>query len=279
MGMSAVLCVSAVAGVVRQDPNAIQDQMMKLRSTPDSQRGAVTKSLALQIRALKPSTGKLGLANGLANLATEGDFGHGTLQAVGDTLSQAVKEVAKDADTPQKKQAIGMACDELAQLARFEDVKVNLAITPYAEALSKLNVLEGRRGTIDFHLKDITGKAWSLGALRGKVVVVNMWATWCPPCRKEMPDLEKLYEKYKGQGLVVLAISDETVDKVRPFIAEHKYTYPVLLDEGRKINTAYGIEGIPHSFFYNRQGKLVAEAIDMRTEGQFKKLLAKTGLH
>lgn len=90
--------------------------------------------------------------------------------------------------------------------------------------------------------------------------------------------MEALYNRFKDQGLIVLAISDETIDKVRPFIADHKYTYPILLDPGRKINTLYSVDGIPKSFIYNRKGKLAAQAIDMRTMSQFLSLLARAGL-
>jgi peroxiredoxin len=93
-----------------------------------------------------------------------------------------------------------------------------------------------------------------------------------------MPDLQALYDKYKGEGLVVLSISDEETAKVTPFIAERKITYPVLLDPGRKANKAFVVEGIPKSFVYNRESKLVAQSIDMRTRSQFQAMLAQAGL-
>jgi peroxiredoxin len=113
---------------------------------------------------------------------------------------------------------------------------------------------------------------------RGKVVVLNFWATWCPPCRKEMPDLESLYQQFKSQGLVILAISDEDAVKVNPFIAERKITYPVLLDPGRTVNELFQIQGIPKTFVYDRSGKLVAQSIDMRTRHQFLEMLAQAGM-
>jgi peroxiredoxin len=119
---------------------------------------------------------------------------------------------------------------------------------------------------------------WTLKEQRGKVVVLNFWATWCPPCRKEMPDLERLYREFKDQGLVILAISDEDADKVRPFIAQQKVTYPILLDPGRKVNDLFQIEGIPKTFVYDRGGRLVAQSIDMRTRRQFLEMLAQAGL-
>jgi peroxiredoxin len=127
-------------------------------------------------------------------------------------------------------------------------------------------------------LTDLDGRSWNLRLLKGKIVLVNFWATWCPPCRKELPDLEQIYEKYKDQGLVVLAITDEQTAKVRPFIVDRKLSYPILLDPNRKVNDALKIEGIPRSFLYNREGKLVAQAIDMRTRKQFDAMLAVAGL-
>jgi peroxiredoxin len=115
--------------------------------------------------------------------------------------------------------------------------------------------------------------------LSGKVVLVNFWATWCPPCQKEIPDLETLYERFKDQGLLILAISDEDAGKVKPFMEKRKVSYPVLLDPGRKVNELFQIEGIPKSFVYDRSGKLVAQSIDMRTQRQFLEMLGQAGLH
>jgi len=77
---------------------------------------------------------------------------------------------------------------------------------------------------------------------------------------------------------VVLAISDEDTAKVQPYIEQYHYTYPILLDPERKVHQAYSIEGIPKSFVYDREGKLVAQSIDMRTRGQFLEMLGQAGL-
>jgi len=144
--------------------------------------------------------------------------------------------------------------------------------------MAKLEADDEARQRADFTLTDLKGKRWTLKGLSGKVVLVNFWATWCPPCRKEMPDLEALYQQFETRGLVILAISDEDAGKVTPFIAEHKFSYPVLLDQGRKVNELFRVEGIPKSFLYDRNGKMVAEAIDMRTRGQFLEMLGLAGL-
>src|ERR1035437_8803275 len=134
----------------------------------------------------------------------------------------------------------------------------------FQKAIAELDAKDSVREHSDFSLKDLKGKSWTLSQLRGQVVLVNFWATWFPPCRKEMPDLETLYKRFSGEGLVILAISDEDDAKVRPFIAEQKYTYPILLDPGRLINTRYQIEGIPETLLYDHSGKLVAQSSDMR---------------
>jgi peroxiredoxin len=93
-----------------------------------------------------------------------------------------------------------------------------------------------------------------------------------------MPDLETLYGRFGSKGLVVLGISDEEAAKVEPFIRERKVSFPVLLDPGRKVNEMFVVEGIPKSFVYDREGKLVAQSIDMRTQKQFLEMLGKAGL-
>ena len=129
-----------------------------------------------------------------------------------------------------------------------------------------------------FSLTSLDGRTYTLAGLRGKIVLLNFWATWCPPCRKEMPDMEKLYRRFENKGLVVLAISDEARETVAPFIAKQKYTFPILLDPDRKVHDAFQVEGIPQSFLFDRSGRLAAQAIDSRTEPQFLELLKKVGL-
>ena len=254
---------------------AIRDQIRRLRSLPDDARARTTKQLALDIRRLPAKPHKLDLAFAIANLSTEGDFGRETLQEVATTLADALR-----ADPPPM-----MGTEpappyvELAELVRYKHVKANADDPQFAAALAKLDADDQSRQRADFTLTDLQGKAWTLQALRGKVVLVNFWATWCDPCRREMPDLETLYRRFKNQGLVVLAISDDDAGKVKQLIVEKRFTYPVLLDPGRKVTDLFRIEGIPKSFVYDRDGKLVAQAIDMRTRGQFLEMLAQAGLH
>jgi peroxiredoxin len=252
----------------------IVEQIRGLRKLDDTVRARTTKDLALQIRQLPVVPNKLRLAGALAGLSTEGDFGRDTLQEVTNTLAAALREQppAGKTDVPDDLYV------QLASLVRYEHMQAASDNPQFAAAMSKLEADDVKRQSADFTLADLQGKTWHLQDLRGKVVLVNFWATWCPPCRKEMPDLQALYEKFKDQGFVVLAISDEEAAKVAPFIGERKISYPVMLDPGRKVNDLFFVEGIPKSFVYDRGGKLVAQSIDMRTRNQFLEMLAQAGL-
>jgi peroxiredoxin len=253
---------------------AIAQQLRGLRGVPDDQRGQHTTDIALQIRALPAGMNKVRLALGLAGLSTEGDFGHEALQAVATTLSGALKETP----VPGKDGEPARPYVELASLVKYEHVTTDLNDPQLAQADALLEKQQADVQKADFTLTDLTGKAWTLSSLKGKVVLVNFWATWCPPCRKEMPDLETLSHRFASQGLVVLAISDEDVGKVSPFLAEHKFTYPVLLDPGSKVHESFHVDGIPKTFIFDRDGKLAAQSIDMRTQRQFLSMLAEAGL-
>jgi len=252
----------------------IVQQIGGLRSLADDVRAVTTKQLALQIRQFPAGAHKVILANALANLSTEGDFGRDTLQQVTTTLADALREHP----VPEENGKPAEPYFELAMLVRYEHMRSDSDSPEFAAAMKQLEADDARRETADFTLTDLNGKSWTLSGLRGKVVLVNFWATWCPPCRKEMPDLETLYNRFKGQGLVVLGISDEDASKVNAFISEGGYTYPILLDPGRKVNDLFQIEGIPKTFVFARDGKLVAQSIDMRTQKQFLGMLGQAGL-
>jgi len=266
----------------------LADQIHGLRSQADDVRAETTKDLALKIRKLPATGNKLRLAVGLAGLSTEGDFGHNTLQEVATTLAETLRE--RPVPWAESKEAGGGAratrepaypYTELAMLVRYEQVEAAADLNDDGQFRAAMLLLEAddrKREHPEFALKDLSGKTWTFAELRGKVVLVNFWATWCPPCRKEMPDLEALYERFGAQGLAVLGISDEEAAKVQPFIRERKISFPVLLDPGRKVNEMFVVEGIPKTFVYDRDGKLVAQSIDMRTQNQFLGMLGKAGL-
>ncbi len=253
----------------------IVKQINGLRQLPDATRGPQTGKIAIEIRALPASLRKVQLANGLAHLATEGDPGRDNLQEVATTLGQALADFQLP---PSKDGKPSSAHMELAQLVRYEGMTTTLADPQLTAAQAILEAQDADIQHANFTLKDINGKKVTLSELRGKIVMVNFWATWCPPCRREMPDLDAIYNHYKSQGLVILSITDEDMFKVGPFIAQSGYKYPILFDPGRKVADQFHVTGIPRTAVFDRDGKLVAQSLDMRTQHQFLVMLAKAGL-
>ena len=109
----------------------------------------------------------------------------------------------------------------------------------------------------DFELEDLDGNKVSLSDFKGKKVFLNFWATWCPPCKAEMPDIEKLYQETRDTGLVILAVNvGENKETVKDFITNNKYSFPVLLDVKGEISQLYQVTGIPTSYFIDTEGYL-----------------------
>jgi peroxiredoxin len=114
----------------------------------------------------------------------------------------------------------------------------------------------------DFTLKDLTGQAHHLADFRGKVVFLNVWATWCAPCRMEMPSMENLYRRLHGKDFVMLAVNeDEEGRAVQPFVNEMGLTFPVLIDPNGVVPPRYGVTGYPETFIIDRGGKIIQHTI------------------
>ena len=126
-----------------------------------------------------------------------------------------------------------------------------------------------------FSAKKLNGKKVKLKNYRGKIVFLNFWATWCPPCRKEMPSMEKLHNKMKGKKFVMLAVSNEEKATVNKFIKSRKFTFPVLISGAA---SKYGVTGIPTTFIIDEKGYLLGMLVgssdwaDKRVVSLFKKL-------
>ena len=115
----------------------------------------------------------------------------------------------------------------------------------------------------DFTLKDLTGKPVALSSLRGKVVFLNLWATWCPPCRTEMPSIQALHRAFqKDANFVTLTVSEDSdVSKPPAYIQKNNFDFAVLLDPKNIVGEAYDVSGLPESFVIGRDGRIVAHHI------------------
>lgn len=136
----------------------------------------------------------------------------------------------------------------------------------------------------DFALPNLKGDLVRLSDYRGKVVFLNIWATWCSPCRQEMPSMEKLYQEMKGEAFEMLAVSIDALGaaSVAPFVSDMKLTFPVLLDPQGAIQSLYNTTGVPESFIIDKNGIVGAKIIGARdwaakgTVEAFRDLIHKT---
>lgn len=123
-----------------------------------------------------------------------------------------------------------------------------------------LIVLKEKPAAPDFTLTDKNGKKVTLSSFRGKVVLLNFWATWCPPCRQEMPSMEKLFQSFHDRtDFVMLAVdSQEPLTTVEPFLKKYGYTFPILLDTTGEVGSMYSVTGIPTTYLIDAQGRVIA---------------------
>jgi peroxiredoxin len=129
----------------------------------------------------------------------------------------------------------------------------------------------------NFQVTDMVGNETSLADYQGKKVLLNFWATWCPPCKDEMPHMEELYRENKDEGYVILALNmtntEDSLDDVKTFVVDQKLTYPILLDEKGEVSSTYEILAYPTSYFIDTKGVIrnkVTGALD--EEHLFKEL-------
>jgi peroxiredoxin len=132
----------------------------------------------------------------------------------------------------------------------------------------------------DFVLRDLAGNSRRLSDLHGKVVLVNLWATWCPPCIAEMPELAALYLSHKDEGFVILGVDDqERNETVSEFLKRNPLPYSILLDPDSRVSRAYGVDFLPMSILLDRRGVLRAmfpgQSNRVKLEAEIKPLLAE----
>ncbi len=131
----------------------------------------------------------------------------------------------------------------------------------------------------DFELKDYNGKSVKLSNFKGKPVLINFWATWCPPCRAEMPEIQAAFRRYAGVGLVVLGVdAREDESTVKKYVEDGSYTWIMPLDQRGEVINTYRVTAFPTSFFVDREGFIQATQIGGMDKRGLEERLAKIGL-
>ena len=127
----------------------------------------------------------------------------------------------------------------------------------------------------DFNLKDQYGVTHSLENYKGKVIFLNFWATWCPPCKKEMPDVESIYKEYgeNKKDVVILGVNSEKENEVKKFLKDKGYTFPTVIDENSEVMRKYFIQAFPTSFVIDKEGNVYGYVMGGLTKEQIKQVI------
>ena len=127
----------------------------------------------------------------------------------------------------------------------------------------------------DFNLKDQYGVVHSLENYKGKVIFLNFWATWCPPCKKEMPDVESIYKEYgeNKKDVIILGINSEKENEVKKFLKDKGYTFPTVIDENSEVMRKYFIQAFPTSFVIDKEGNIYGYVMGGLTKEQIKQVI------
>jgi peroxiredoxin len=270
-----LIVLSFTTSISAQDPpalakaKALDKQIQKLPELSEVTRDAAFREMLQRIRK-EPQQYRLTLATNLAVSAGEVAIETATLQEIADLLVQEFKSnPGSDAN---------LALTDLAGFAFYRHIQVSLDAPLYRAEFARLQDESRNRANADFTLADINGRPWHLKALGGKVVLVNFWATWCPPCRREMANFQTMYNRFADQGLLILAVTGEDTATVKHYLADHPITFCVVLDPSDITRKQFLIDGLPHSVLYDREGKMVAQIHGPLTDQQLLDTLAQAGL-
>lgn len=184
-------------------------------------------------------------------------------------LEEPNTESAPETARPERSSALALRISALrvvalasALVAVLVGVKIladssSVSAVALPNSVSSMYKLTAGTPAPEFELRTLDGRLVTLADYRGKTLMVNFWATWCPPCRAEMPDMEQVYQEAKDTGFVVLAINiQEANQPIQQFVDKYGLTFPILLDVSGEVSQRYGVQSLPTSFFIDPEGRI-----------------------
>ena len=270
---------SATAGSLRTQSPLITKIKSAISSGPSDQ-SSLLPGILTEVQKMPPSGDKAEAALLLARhygKFTRYGLDKAAVQSIATVLAETIVSTPGYSSSEIEVPLVSV----LAELVRYGGATTTLKSSELQAAIDTLAALEGKVETLTTAFPDSSGKLWSLKDLRGKVVLLDFWATFCAPCKKEMPDLQQLSQQF-GDRLVVLGISSfDSVPALRKFAEQHHISYPLLSDlpdGGQTLYKLLDLPGIPDKFLLNPSGKVVARAFASQTRSQLLTMLTRAGL-
>lgn len=152
-------------------------------------------------------------------------------------------------------------------------MKRNFLITLMVFIIISFFIFTGCKSSYgDFTLMDLDGNEISLSDFNGKVLILNFWATWCPPCREEIPDFVEVYNEYESKDVQFIGVSNEDISTLKSFVEDYDVSYPILIDDAN-IMGKWGISAIPTTFVFDKNGQIIFKNVGMMTGEQLKNII------
>jgi len=272
--ISLFLVYLSSCALLSQDLNSpVKREILELRTLPTPQWEAATAKILKEVRAMEAGPTKLFLAFGLTQVVDESSVSRGTLRAIAETYHQALIE-SPPADAAERSSQY----EYLATFIHYQHVEVDFQDAELAKAQAVLAADDADVRKADFTLSDMKGNTVTLSRLRGKIVLVNFWATWCVPCLAEMHDLDAIQKRYGSQQVAVVSLTSDERQKIETLLEREHYQQQILLDSDGTIYKKFHVSEIPHLFVFDRNGRFEVDYLGRHSQAELIEMLHRPGL-